>query len=146
LGLRGVNNLDYVLHGGLAQLLELNPRPSATLGLYEGNCPGGWMRRHVHACLGELPELPLAAPTGVSGQRVVYAPQSLSIPFGIRWPDWCHDRPLGGIQVQCGAPLCTVSAGGATAQQAERRLRARERDILGLIDPRGVDERAAAVQ
>jgi len=37
LGLRGVNNLDYVLQGAEMRLLELNPRPSATLGLSEAD-------------------------------------------------------------------------------------------------------------
>lgn len=146
LGLRGVNNLDYVLHGGRAQLLELNPRPSATLGLYEGGCPGGWMRRHVRACLGELPEVPLAAPPGVRGHLIVYAPRTLAIATGIRWPHWCHDRPPGGIRVPRGAPLCTVSAGGATTGQTERRLLARERQVLALIDHRVAEDGAVAAR
>ena len=135
LRLRGINNLDFVLDAGRVRLLELNPRPSATLGLYDEGCPGGWIRRHVRACLGDLPgEAPPEAGVTVSGHRIIYAPHALGIPPGIRWPHWCHDRPAEGTRVAPGAPLCTVSASGRTAAQTERRLLDRERGVLDLMD------------
>jgi predicted ATP-grasp superfamily ATP-dependent carboligase len=138
LGLRGVNNLDYVLQGAEMRLLELNPRPSATLGLSEADCPGGWMRRHVRACLGELPEgLPdsgTGVGRGVSGHRIVYAPRLIEIPPHLVWPPWCHDRPVAGASIAPGVPLCTVSASGSDGAQTERRLLDRERRVLGLVE------------
>lgn len=137
LGLRGVNNLDYVLQGAELRLLELNPRPSATLGLYESRCPGGWMRRHVRACLGELPDGPpesaVDGEPGVSGHRIVYAPHALVIPPLLAWPPWCHDRPLGGTVVAPRMPLCTVSAAEVSTVRTERRLLERERQVLDLL-------------
>ncbi len=138
LGLRGVNNLDYVLQGAQMRLLELNPRPSATLGLYEADCPGGWMRRHVRASLGELPQGPPDSGAGVSrrvsGHRIVYAPRALVIAPRLVWPSWCHDRPVGGARIAPGTPLCTVSASGSDGAQTERRLLERERQVLDLVE------------
>lgn len=133
LRLRGVNNLDFVLHAGQVRLLELNPRPSATLGLYDKSCPGGWIRRHVRACLGERPDAPPDAGARVSGHRIVYAPRAVEIPPRLRWPRWCHDRPVEGTRVVRGAPLCTVSASGGSAAETERRLLERERVVLTLV-------------
>jgi predicted ATP-grasp superfamily ATP-dependent carboligase len=51
-GLRGLASLDFIDDGERAWLLELNPRPSASLALYGP----GWMRMHVEAALhGRLP-------------------------------------------------------------------------------------------
>ena len=139
LGLCGLNNLDFILCAGRPSLLELNPRPSATMGLYEAQCEGGWIRRHVRACLG----LPAAAPAGtaasVHGQRVIYAPLELTIPTALPWPDWCRDRSAAGTLVPRYAPLCTVLAAGADAAAVESLLAARAAAILSLLqrfDPR----------
>jgi predicted ATP-grasp superfamily ATP-dependent carboligase len=51
-GLRGLCSLDFVDDGEQAWLLEVNPRPSASLALYGPS----WMRAHVEAALhGRLP-------------------------------------------------------------------------------------------
>jgi predicted ATP-grasp superfamily ATP-dependent carboligase len=134
LGLRGFNNLDFVLHAGQVRPLELNPRPSATLGLYDRDWPGGWMRSHVRACLGELPDAPPDPGVRVSGHRIIYAPRAVEVPPQLRWPRWCHDRPRGGTRVGCGAPLCSVSASGGSAAETERWLLNRERGVLELMD------------
>ncbi len=133
LGLSGFNNLDFVLQGDGPRLLELNPRPSATLALYDHGCPGGWMRRHVQACLGRLPEMPFELDAEVRGNRVLYAGGNIRIPDGMRWPDWCHDRPADGARIAQGRPLCTVSASGPTMEHTERRLTERARRVFRLL-------------
>jgi len=56
-GLRGVNGLDFLLDGERLSVLELNPRPPASIALYRGALPGGMLRAHVVASLdGELPD------------------------------------------------------------------------------------------
>ncbi|WP_170164870.1 ATP-grasp domain-containing protein [Thiocapsa rosea] len=133
LGLRGVNNLDFILHDGRPFLLELNPRPSATLALYEGSCEGGWIGHHIRACLGTLPDVAPGSGIDVSGQQVIYAPHDLRIPSGLCWPDWCRDRPVAGSQVDRGAPLCTVMASGPSDAEVEVQLSLRSCDILARI-------------
>lgn len=132
LGLRGLNSLDFMLHEGRPYLLELNPRPSATMSLYEDDCAEGWISRHVRACSGELPDQPHLARPGVVGQRILYAWDDLLIPEDVVWPNWSHDRPVAGSRIPRGAPLCSLSAEGphaawveATLSELSRRLRER---------------------
>lgn len=132
LGLRGVNNLDFVLDGDRVCVLELNPRPSATLGLYDADFPGGWVRHHVQACLGRLAPVSAARAGTVSGQRVVYAPQALRIPAALDWPDWAKDRPGGGARIPPGAPVCSVVAAAGSAAATEALLAERARRALRL--------------
>lgn len=49
LGLRGINGLDFLLHEGQVRLLELNPRPTATLAFYEQ--PVSEVARQNHSAL-----------------------------------------------------------------------------------------------
>ena len=133
LGLRGLNNLDFILHQGRAYLLELNARPSATFSLYEGQCAGGWISRHVSACLGALPAGSWRPAERVCGQRLVYAPSDLRIPAAVVWPDWCRDRSPAGTLVPRGAPLCTVLADGPAAGPVEALLAVRAGRMLDLI-------------
>jgi predicted ATP-grasp superfamily ATP-dependent carboligase len=134
LGLRGINNLDFVLHDGRLHLLELNPRPPATLGLYEADCAGGWIRQQVRACCGELPMVPPGGCGTIRGHRIVYAGCTLDIPARMRWPIWAKDRPAPGTRLlSVGAPVCTVLARGHEPPLVERRLAERAGRILGLI-------------
>jgi predicted ATP-grasp superfamily ATP-dependent carboligase len=133
LGLRGVNNLDFVSCDGRLYLLELNPRPSATLSLYDADCAGGWIRRHVRACLGELPARSSESTRAIRGHRVVYAPRGLEIAPRVPWPTWAKDRPVPGTRLAAGAPLCTVLAAGDAEEIVERRLLDRQRTILAMI-------------
>lgn len=137
LGLHGINGLDFILRDGQAYLLELNPRPCATLSLYEDDCAGGWVRRHVRACLGELPAGPSLPSRTVRGHRIVYAPEDLTIPACMRWPAWAKDRPGPGSHVACGAPLCTVLTSADRTETVERRLLQQEHRILALLADAG---------
>ncbi|WP_332674000.1 ATP-grasp domain-containing protein [Aromatoleum sp.] len=57
-GVRGVNGLDFLLDGDHPSVLELNPRPPASIALYRDALRGGLLRAHVVACLeGELPDV-----------------------------------------------------------------------------------------
>lgn len=56
-GVRGVNGLDFLLDGERLSVLELNPRPPASIALYRDALPGGMLRAHVVASLeSELPD------------------------------------------------------------------------------------------
>jgi predicted ATP-grasp superfamily ATP-dependent carboligase len=134
LGLRGMNNLDFVLQGDRVCLLELNPRPSASMGLYESDCPGGCVKCHVRACLGELMTVSVDSRAGVSGQHVLYARRDMTVPRGLRWPAWIKDRPSGGARISRGAPICTVLASAASTAAVERQLGERTQVALRLLE------------
>lgn len=113
----GLNSADFLVEGEDFRLLEINPRPSASLDLFEP--PGGSLfALHMSACAGELasvvPSLPNATAT-----MVVYAERDATIP-DIAWPEWTADRPHAGAAIAAGEPLCTVLASAATAAEARR--------------------------
>lgn len=131
-GLQGLNSLDFIYDGESCWVLEVNPRPSATLALYDEDFPGGLLAAHVAACAGLLPQaLPPALPRAM---RIVFAPYPLQVPVGVVWPAGCADLPAAGSVLAAGQPLCTVSAAGA-GQAAVRLLRQRERAALECCRP-----------
>ena len=138
LHLRGVNSLDFILSKGKAYVLDLNPRPSATLELYDHQVEAGWMKLHIQACLGKLPGvLPPAAATGVYGHLIVYAPRALEIPAGMDWPAWTRDRPDSGTRIARGEPVCSLFARGRTAAEVETGLQQYRSRLPGMLSAPG---------
>ena len=124
-GLVGLNGLDFILAGETPLVLEINPRPTATIDLYDADIEGGMLALHLRACRGELPE---ASAAGVArAHAIVYAAVTLRVPLGIEWPEWCTDLPEGGSLVPMGAPVCSVHAHAATGAQAREVVLARRR-------------------
>lgn len=129
-GLRGLNGLDFLVDAlGRIQVLEVNPRPPATLDLYDADCRESLFDWHLRACRGELPRSPLVQRIQVRAHAIVYAPAPVRIPARWRWPAWCTDLPREGLPVPPGAPVCTVHSRGATPSAAWR-LAARRKDRI----------------
>ncbi|MCU7930876.1 MAG: ATP-grasp domain-containing protein [Candidatus Thiodiazotropha sp. (ex Codakia rugifera)] len=134
LGLRGVNSLDFILSDGELFVIDLNIRPTATLELYEHQLTDGWMKRHVEACLGSLPEvLPIIKSARVYGHQIVYAPSALVIPANITWPEWVSDRPVTDTRIARGEPVCSLLTQDKSTDAVERRLQRYQNEILSMI-------------
>lgn len=132
-GLKGLNSLDFVFDGCGCWVLEVNPRPSATLALYDADFPEGLLAAHVRACGGELPEgVPAAPPRAM---RIVYAPNALCVPDKVAWPEWCGDLPMAASEIAAGQPLCSLAAEGEGLDLLELLLK-RERVVLALCPSR----------
>lgn len=132
-GLRGLNGADLVFEGGRHVVVEINPRPAATMMLYEERVAGGLFAAHVAACAGRLPERIGAAGGEVRGLRVVHAPQALYVGRDIDWPEGCTDLPVAGSRIPAAAPLCTVHASAADGLTVSARLRSREQQVLDMF-------------
>ena len=142
--LRGLCSLDFMLDAAQIKVLEVNPRPPASMALYTA-LP--LMRWHVRACLeGELPATgasaidpaPLPDPRRVRGHRIVFARRSLEVtePAVHAFdgaPD-VHDLPICGARFEPGDPLCSVSAAAADAAQARALLDERARQWLSTLE------------
>jgi predicted ATP-grasp superfamily ATP-dependent carboligase len=116
----GLNSIDFIAAGECYWVLEVNPRPSATLDLYDDDIPGGLFGWHMRACRGELPAI---VPIGkVRAHRVVYAPQALRLHSRFSFPDWCSDIPEVGDDFMGGAPVCMVHAAGADATETKKLI------------------------
>lgn len=125
LELRGLNSLDVILDGDEAKILELNPRPGATLELYDADMKHGLLHWHLQACCGQLPGLNAIQATQVRACQVVFARQAILIPDAVVWPAWCHDLPATGVVFEAGDPVCTVTCAAADRSRTMTQLKLR---------------------
>ena len=131
--LRGLASLDFMLDGAAFSVLEVNPRPPASLALYGGR---GVVAAHLRACLeGELPlGSSVSLDASVQGTEIVFALRRFALDAAaaqrLACFAGCHDLPFAATHFNAADPVCSVSAQGDSAAQV--------RDLLAL--------RCAAVQ
>ena len=134
MGLRGLASADFLDDGESFWLLEINPRPGATLDVFDED-GDPLIIRHLSALSGKPMTTPVFTSPRAAG--IVYAERDLVTPT-MRWPDWAADRPAAGTAVARGAPFCTVRAASDTLVGAKTLLSERVRRIHEFA------ERAAA--
>jgi predicted ATP-grasp superfamily ATP-dependent carboligase len=142
-GLRGLASLDFIAdRHGHAWLLEINPRPSASMALHAAAWPGGLMHAHMDAVRGRLPSGPAHHRAGVRGTRIVLAPAAAvmtdALSDALAALQHVHDLPAGGSRFEAGAPVCSVSAEAATEDAVLRALDARAADVRARLGPAGL--------
>lgn len=137
-GLKGLGSLDFMLEGARLQVLELNPRPSASMALYRHLQV---MRAHVLACRQSVlpPPRPQAhEPPPVQGSEIVYAPRPLLV--SAEDAAWLacqrdvHDLPAAGVALMQGNPVCSVTARGGDSLQVRDRLSRRRQAVLDVLE------------
>ncbi len=126
--IRGLNSLDFIQEGDTLWLLEINPRPSASMQLYTGDV----LTRHINACAGRLPDNPLPD-SGVCAYQIVYAPDTVYIPSTIAWPKECVDVPLSGTVCRTGQPICSIIVHQKTTQTVYEQLQYQHRAIFSQL-------------
>ena len=131
-GLRGLNSIDFLVDGEAYTLIEINPRPGATLDIFE-DCGGALFRAHVESCLGRLPARPLAF-EGAAAAAISYARRDIPAMPEFDWPDWTADRQKAQSQVRAHEPLCTIKARAAQPARARAILDERAHWLLGQLD------------
>jgi uncharacterized protein len=130
-GLVGLNGLDFILDDeDEPYVLEINPRPTATIDLYDADFEAGLLALHLRACRGELPDM--QPPDCSRAHAIVYATDALRVPARMHWPEWCTDIPDGGSLIPAGAPICSVHATAPSSTQARDRVMAR-RDVMDSL-------------
>ena len=137
--LRGLASLDFIrTDDGTALLLEINPRPSASMALHAQALPGGLMRAHVDAAQGRLPP-PITKRPALRGTEIVFARRACTVPQplaeALAQTSACHDLPAAGTAFAAGDPVCSVSAEGLTVAAVEAALRQRCRGIAARLEP-----------
>ena len=132
-GLVGMNGMDFIVDGDDYFVIEVNPRPSGTLDLYDADCPEGLFHWHLQASDGALPDR-LFDRTTIRAHAVVYAMQSLQLDRAVQWPDWCSDLPEPGSVFAPRMPVCMVHADGDDHEKVKALIRARREIILSLVE------------
>ncbi len=153
--LRGLASLDFLLDAGRVLVLEVNPRPPASLALYPCVGDAGPLQAHLHACIdARLPGTTACeglqktitgmanadsarSTAPVSGNEIVYAPHNIDCDAATaqqlaRLPD-THDLPRGATRFAAGEPVCSVSARGATAAAVRSELARRRTTLLRFL-------------
>ncbi|MEI9901306.1 MAG: ATP-grasp domain-containing protein [Hyphomicrobium sp.] len=85
LGLIGLVSFDFLIAGDTPYLLEVNPRPSATLDVFD-DAAGTLFKAHLAACAGAAPPLPAA--DGARAAVILYADEGPLLVQPIAWPPW----------------------------------------------------------
>jgi predicted ATP-grasp superfamily ATP-dependent carboligase len=125
LGVRGLASADFRDDGRRFWLLEINPRPGATLDLFDEDADP-LLARHLAAVATKLARPPI--PRSPSAAEIVYADVAFVVPTR-EWEDWTADRPPPGTAISRGSPICTVSAAGPNVAAAKAKVSARAERI-----------------
>lgn len=130
-GLVGLCGVDLLVGDAGWCVLEVNPRPTATLEILDRAAPP-LLALHVAACRG-APLADWSPPADIAGTALVYAPSAATAMPAVDWPAWVADRPRPGTPVAAGDPLCTVRADGADLAAVDACLADRRRRVLDLV-------------
>jgi predicted ATP-grasp superfamily ATP-dependent carboligase len=130
--LRGLASADFLVDDGEALLLEINPRPGATLDIFDrGTTP--LMRLHVEAVMaGTLPASTLKFDDAMAS-AIVYAKRGSVTPPNMVWPEWTADRPKSSEWIDKNRPICTVLARAGTKTRAKRLIKERICKIINIF-------------
>ena len=101
-GLRGLNSLDFIRTSQGCYVLEINPRPSASLQLYDAPI----FTAHLNACRQSLNDATI--PRIHEAYQIVFAEQSVLINAHFQWHVWCHDKPNEGAIISKNRPICSI--------------------------------------
>jgi len=133
LGVRGLASADFLDDADRLWLLEINPRPGATLDLFDDDADP-LLKRHIDAVVGLPAHSPKRRAPGA--MEIVYLDEPCAAPRG-EWPDWAADRPAEGTSIAAGAPVCTVSARAETVAKAKAHAHERVRRIRAWLQEGG---------
>ncbi len=123
-GLKGLNSLDFIQASDKSFVLEINPRPSASMQLYDVDLLTG----HIKASQGELTDY--CCHTGYTGYQIVYAMQDVVIPDGFEWPEGCMDLPESGMICRTGQPICSIIAHQKQAHSVMNELLIKQLNLI----------------
>lgn len=131
-GLQGLNSMDCLDVDGSIVVLEINPRPSASVALYDLDYAHGLLAEHINCFNAEKWNDPFPQ-SQVRGSWVVYAPADLRIHKELDWPVWVSDRPEIHSEFNDGDPVCTLTASAVSVAQLKHQLMQRCAKISDLL-------------
>lgn len=131
-GLKGLGSLDFIQAGDDFFVLEINPRPSASMQVYNADL----FSRHIKACQGELTDGYIKK--GYSGYQIVYATEDVTIPEGFQWPDGAMDLPDAGVTCRTGQPICSIIAHQMQADLVMNELQTKKINLLKGFNIHGI--------
>jgi predicted ATP-grasp superfamily ATP-dependent carboligase len=135
-GLVGLNSLDALVDGDNFTILEINPRPGATLDVFDEN--GALWHAHLNGVAGRLPGRPWPTPKVARAAAIVYAESAVRVTCDLAEFPWVADIPARDTVIPAGAPVCTVLAEAddvaAALELAHRRGERVRRGLAAVPD------------
>lgn len=147
--LRGLFGIDFVCSGHELWLMEVNPRYTATVELFEHAFGSSLIKAHWQACDNTVGSTPphSAFPVRVDrliAKTILYAERNHVFPAAIQQFGTTPqadspalpriaDIPAPGTRIPTGHPICTLFAAGETEGACLRTLRRRTHDMWRLL-------------
>jgi predicted ATP-grasp superfamily ATP-dependent carboligase len=147
-GLRGMAGFDFIAVGGRPHVIEVNPRWTASMELYDEARPGSLIDAAILVAEGVPPgtaaeesglgeRRPAAGAPPIRARGVLYAIDPIVAPApGALAALGARDRPRAGEVIAPGKPVCTLTASAATvavARAAIEAAAARVRALCGAV-------------
>ncbi|WP_137391784.1 ATP-grasp domain-containing protein [Rhodoligotrophos defluvii] len=131
-GLLGLNSADFRIDRNRYWLVEVNPRPGASLDVFQ-DPEGQVFTRHIAACQGRAMTGQLRL-KGAAVSEILYARKRIAQVPEIDWPHWTADRQPPGTVVEAGAPLCTVIARAESTDEARALAQSRKVEMQAKLE------------
>lgn len=125
----GLNSLDFIQYGDETYVLEINPRPPASMQLYDI----GLLTQHIAACQGQLTNHD-DSQNGLRAYQVIYAHNLIKIPDDMTWPEGAVNLPVANSQINTGQPICSIIAQGETADKLRAYLNQKQEFIVNQLE------------
>ena len=140
-GLLGLNGFDFIVDRGVPRLIEVNPRWTASMELYEEESGLNLFDLHLEALAGGASNgvrTPAADAPRFLAKGILYATEPVAAPEPSRLEALgARDRPRAGERFLPGQPICTLLAEATDREDCLRVLRSRCDAARRLLLPAG---------
>ncbi|MGK6311402.1 ATP-grasp domain-containing protein [Neorhizobium sp. DT-125] len=125
-GLVGLCSADFIDGPEGLHLIEINPRPGATLDIFDTE-DAPLLAAHLNAVRGD--EITVPTYRGTRASAIAYAPYAMSRFPDVAWPSMTADHQNPGSALSADDPVCTVLAEARSAAAAERAVKRRVNEM-----------------
>lgn len=127
--LKGLNSLDFILKNKQCYVLEINPRPSASMQLYDDDL----ITQHINSCLDKLFKTQNTPTSYCKAYQIIFAKKDTLIKESIQWPEGVVDIPQSGSFVYTNQPICSIIAKGKSEHSVLKQLQLKQRTVINLL-------------
>lgn len=127
--LQGLCSLDFIFYENKCYVLEINPRPPASMQLYEKYL----LKNHYLACLGQLGKVTIPQYKTYTAYQIIYATTKIKIPSQMKWPKYCCNLPKKNTMINKGQPICSMILNGMSSQSLLEDLKNKQHLLFTQI-------------
>lgn len=129
-GLKGACGIDFIIRGNNSNdlelyILEINPRYTASMELFEKAYGLSIYSHHVAAVHGSLPDFSIEAEDNSKffAKGILFAQNNIMVKNTKGWKErGIKDIPFAGDKIKAGQPVCTIFAEGTGFRECEANL------------------------